>query len=96
LGSFEYHHVSPTLLDGYRLETLAGGQEALVATPAKALADLVRLVPGADSPSYLSELRLEGLDRIDPAELEAHPILGRRPKIRRALRSLAALVEEQE
>jgi len=95
-GSFEYHHVSPTLLDGYRLETLAGGQEALVATPAKALADLVRLVPGADSPAYLSELRLEGLDRIDPAELEAHPILGRRPKIRRALRSLAALVEEQE
>jgi len=95
-GSFEYHHVTPALLDGYRLETLTGGQEALVASPAKALADLVRLVPGADSPAYLSELRLEGLDRIDPAELEAHPILGRRPKIRRALRSLAALVEEQE
>lgn len=96
LGSFQYHHVSPDLLNGYRLETLSGGQEALVATPARALADLVRLVPGADSLSYLRELRLEGLDRIDPKELEAHPVLGRRPKIRRALRSLAALAEEQE
>jgi hypothetical protein len=96
LGSFAYHHVGPALLNGYRLERLGAGQEALVATPAKALADLVRLVPGADSPSYLSELRLQDIDRIDPAELEAHPILGRRPKIRRALRSLAVLVEEQE
>lgn len=94
LGSFEYHHVGPALLDGYRLERLGAGQEALVATPAKALADLVRLVPGADSPAYLSELRLQDIDRIDPAELVAHPVLGRQPKIRRALRNLAALAEE--
>ena len=96
LGCFDYHHVRPTLLGGYRLEALGGGQEALVATPAKALADLVRLVPGADSLSYLSELRLQGLDRIDTAEIEEHPTLGRRPKIRRAFRRLAELAREQE
>jgi len=95
LGCFEYHHVSPALLGGYRLEALGGGQEALVATPAKAIADLVRLVPGADSLSYLSQLRLQGLDRIDPAELEENAILGRRPKIRRAFRRLAELAREQ-
>jgi hypothetical protein len=95
LGSFAYHHVRPELLTGCRLERLGDGQEALVATPAKALADLVGLVPGADSVAYLSELRLTNPERIDAAELESHPILGARPKIRRALRHLAAVVEEQ-
>ncbi len=94
LGSFEYHHVRKELLTGYRLESLGDGQEALVATPAKALADLVGLVPGADSRGYLSELRLQGLEKIDIQELLGHPILGDRPKIQRALRRLAALAEE--
>jgi hypothetical protein len=95
LGSFAYHHVRPELLTGYRLERLGDGQEALVATPAKALADLVGLVPGADSAAYLSELRLSNPDRIDATELERHPILGARPKLRRALRHVAALAEER-
>ncbi len=95
LGSFEYHHVRPELLTGFRLERLGDGQEALVATPAKALADLVGLVPGADSAAYLSELRLTHTEKIDATELESHPILGARPKLRRALRQLVALVEEQ-
>ena len=94
LGSFEYHHIRPALLTGYRLERLGESQEALVATPAKALADLVHLVPGADARAYLSQLRLQSLEKIDPAELLSHPILGDRPKMRRALRHLAALSEE--
>jgi hypothetical protein len=96
LGSFEYHHVRQDLLSGYRVEKLGDGQEALVATPEKALADLVGLVPGADSRAYLSELRLQVLERIEPAALLDHPILGGRPKIRRAVRRLAVLAEERE
>jgi predicted transcriptional regulator of viral defense system len=95
-GAFEYHHISPGAFGGYRREALGEGQEALVATPAKALADLVRLVPGGDSAVHLAEMRLQGLDKIDPAEIEGHPILGRRPKIQRALRHLAALAGERE
>jgi hypothetical protein len=95
-GAFEYHHVNPGAFGGYRREALGEGQEALVATPAKALADLVGLVPGGDSAAYLAELRLQSLERIDDAEITSHPILGRRPKIRRALRHLAALAEEGE
>jgi hypothetical protein len=94
-GSFEYHHVRTELLTGYRLEKLGDGQQALVATPAKALADLVHLVPGADSRAYLSELRLENLEKIDPAELLDRPVLGERPKLRRAFAHLAALHEER-
>jgi hypothetical protein len=91
-GSFEYHHCPPERLTGYRMEGLGGGQEALVATPAKALADLVHLVPGADSKAYLSELRLTGLEKLGPELLE--PTVDDRPKIRRAFRRLAALAEE--
>jgi hypothetical protein len=93
-GSFEYHHLRTGLLTGYRLEKLGGGQEALVAAPAKALADLVHLVPGADSRDYLSELRLQNLEKIEAAELLEHSVLGERPKLRRAFRHLAALAEE--
>jgi hypothetical protein len=91
-GSFEYHSCPRDRLTGYRVETLGGGQEALVATPAKALADLIHLVPGADSAAYLSELRLTNLDKLHPAELQ--PKVGDRPKIRRALRRLAGLTGE--
>ena len=93
-GSFEYHHCPPDRLTGYRVERLGGGQEALVATPAKALADLVHLVPGADSSVYLSELRLTNLEKLDATEL-FEPTIGDRPKIRRAFRRLAALTEER-
>ena len=92
-GSFEFHHCPPDRLNGYRVEKLGGGQAALVATPAKALADLIHLVPGADSRAYLSELRLTNLERLDPAEL-LRPRVDEWTKIRRAFRRLAALAEE--
>jgi len=94
LGSYEYHHVSSDRLRGYRVEELGGGQQALVATPTKALADLVHLVPGADSEAYLDALRLSRTDKLDPAEV-FDPSLKDRPKIRRAFGRLAALTEER-
>jgi predicted transcriptional regulator of viral defense system len=93
-GPFDYHHCGRERLDGYRLEKLAGGQEALVATPTKALADLIQLVPGADSRAYLSELRLTSLEKLDLEEL-TDSSLGDRPKLRRAFRRLAALADER-
>ena len=92
-GSFEYHHCPPDRLTGYRIEKLGRGQEALVATPAKALADLVHLVPGADSSAYLSGLRLTNLEKLDTAAL-LQKAMGARPKLRRALRRLASLNED--
>jgi hypothetical protein len=92
-GSFEYHHCPPERLTGYRFEPLGGGQHAFIATPAKALADLIHLVPGADSKEYLAELRLTNLEKLGTRGL-LDPTLSDRPKIRRAFRQLAALVEE--
>jgi hypothetical protein len=99
-GAFEYHHCPPERLAGYVVEPLGGGQEALVATPAKALADLIRLVPGADSIEYLSELRLTNLGALVPTLLPSTkrgaggPAVDDRPKIRRAFRRLAALARQ--
>ena len=90
-GAFDYHHCSPDRLTGFRVEPLGGGQEGFVATPAKALADLVHLVPGADEDAYLSELRLTNLERIDTTE-GLDPGVDR-PKVRRAFRRLVALRE---
>ncbi len=93
LGCFEYRHLKPELVSGFRAERLAPGQEAFVATPAKALLDLIHLVAGADSFEYLSELRLESLDQADVANLFSDPVLAKRPKLRRAARHLTTLAE---
>lgn len=90
-GSFEYHHCPPQRLNGYRMEDLGAGQEALVATPERALTDLIHLTPGADSEAWLRELRLTGLEKFGPDLLEK--TAGQKPKIRRAMRRLMAQTE---
>jgi hypothetical protein len=95
LGPFAYRHVGAALLFGYHTVDLGGGQQALVATPAKALADLVHLVPGADARAYLEELRLQNLERLDPRDVREWPAISTRGKVRRALEHVAELRDEE-
>lgn len=69
LGSFEFRHLRKDVLTGYRRIALADGQQAFVASPEKALLDLLYLEPEADTEEYLSELRLQHLDVLDLNEL---------------------------
>lgn len=69
LGTFEYRHIKLDFFHGYRTVELTEGQEALVATPEKALLDQLYLQPASDNPEYLAELRLQGLDGLDMDEL---------------------------
>jgi hypothetical protein len=69
LGRYDFRHIRRDLLTGYRRTELPDGQEAFLATPEKALLDLIYLTPEADSPEYLQELRLQHLDRLDLGEL---------------------------
>ena len=67
LGVFEFRHVKPELLRGYRMADLSRmqpNQQALIATPEKALLDLVYLQSGGGTPEYLRELRLQNLERV--------------------------------
>ena len=70
LGSYTYRRIQIKLLHGYRLIEVGGGQSAFIATPEKALLDLIYLQPGGDASEYLRELRLQNLDRLNLAELD--------------------------
>lgn len=98
LGVYEFRHVKTDLLFGYQLTDLDGGQKAFVATPEKALLDLIYLQPGGDSPDYLQELRLQNLDRLDAEELRRQADRTGSPKLRRAARLVVELrrTETQE
>jgi len=99
LGIFEFRHVKPDLLHGYRLMKLHGAQtieqHALVATPEKALLDLVYLQPGGDQPTYLRELRLQNLERLDIDELHRQAETFNTPKLRRAVKVITDLVQNE-
>jgi len=98
LGNFEFHHLKVNLMRGYKLIDLVEGQKAFVATPEKALLDLIHLRPGADSPAYLRELRLQNLERLNLEELRRLAILIDKPKLQRAANFVAELAaaEAQE
>jgi hypothetical protein len=84
LGIYDFRHIQADWLTGYRRIQVAAGQEAFVATPEKALLDLIYLEPGADTPSYLEELRLQHLDRLDLDALASQAAASGRPKLIRA------------
>ncbi|MBI3892107.1 MAG: hypothetical protein HY303_11330, partial [Candidatus Wallbacteria bacterium] len=48
LGRFELRHVKKGLFSGYRSIEVSPGQRAFVASPEKALLDLIHLTPGGD------------------------------------------------
>ena len=58
-GRFSFRHLKADLFFGYRLLDLGDGQQAFVATPEKALLDVIHLHPGGDGRAYLEELRLD-------------------------------------
>lgn len=91
LGTFEFRHIKAGLFFGYRVLEVSAGQRALVATPEKALLDLIYLEPGSDSTAYLHELRLQNLDQLDLDVLRqlASRVGGR--KLRRAAAKAAVL-----
>jgi predicted transcriptional regulator of viral defense system len=91
LGIFEFRHVKSTLLTNYRWIELSPGQKAFVATPEKALLDLVHLHRNADSPDYLRELRLQNLERMDLEELRKLSTDIDKPKLHRAAKLVADL-----
>jgi hypothetical protein len=90
LGSYAFRHIKIELFRGYRLAEVSPGQEAFLASPEKALLDLIHLQPGADSLLYLQELRLQNLEHLNLDELARQADIGNRPKLRRA----AALATE--
>lgn len=94
LGIFDFRHIKSNLLFGYQMTDL-GDQEALVATPEKALLDLVYLQPGGELPKYLQELRLQNLDRLNLDLLIKQSEVFDSPKMRLATKNILQLIRDE-
>ena len=92
LGGFQFSHLSEKLRFGYMKIEVAPKQFAFIALPEKALLDLVYLTPGADSPEYLAELRLQNLTVIDRSKLEELAWRSGKSKLTRAAKNAGALL----
>ena len=71
-------------------------QRAFVALPEKALLDLVHLTPKGDSLDFLTELRLQDLDRFDLDLLRDLAAQAQSPKLLRAAKRTARLADGEE
>ncbi len=83
LGRFSFRYLKPQLQGGYRLVDLGGGQRAFVASPEKALLDLIHLQPGGDDPAWIDGLRLNLEALCVPTLVRLAAATGR-PKLKRA------------
>ena len=91
----QFNHVTETLCFGYSRMEVAARQFAFVASPEKALLDLVYLTPGADSEKYLHELRLQNAETMDVSTLDEFARRSGKAKLRRAARLVRCLIEAE-
>ena len=93
LGQFVFRGIKKNWFCGYQRVDLVSGQSAFVATPEKALLDLVYLTPGADNYDFLIGLRLQSLEKLDLGALRELADMSKSEKVLRAVRQIAELVE---
>ena len=74
---------------------VAPKQYAFVASPEKALLDLIHLTAGADSVEYLRGLRLQNPDALNIANMIELAQRSGKPKLMRATRIVGPLLEEE-
>ncbi len=93
LGRFSFRHLKAEMRRGYRQLELGWNQSAFVASPEKALLDLVHLQPGGDDPGWIDGLRLN-FELLAPEALEAEAAAAARPKLMRAATHVATLARD--
>ena len=95
-GTFIYKHIKTAIFSGYENADVGEGQSAFIATPEKALLDLLYLTPGSDNPDYLRELRLQNTEILDRKLLLDFAERSASKKSLRAARKLTELIPERE
>ncbi|MCH8215255.1 MAG: type IV toxin-antitoxin system AbiEi family antitoxin domain-containing protein [Planctomycetes bacterium] len=95
LGRFVFRHIKRDWFYGCEWVELGSGQSAFVATPEKALLDLVYLTPEADTPGFFAELRLQNIDKLDLNTLRQLSPTSKSGKLHRAVHQIERLVEQE-
>jgi len=96
LGQWIFRHIQTSWFRAYRRVDLGNDQQAFIATPEKALLDLVYLQPGGEALNYLQSLRLQALGQLDVELLQQLARTSDRPKISRAVTTILHLIEEEK
>jgi len=96
LGVYDFHHIQIKWLRSYGRIELGNGQHAFIASPEKALLDLVYLQPEGDSRNYLKELRLQDLERLDMDKMQGLARELNKPKLMRAVALIQKLINEEK
>jgi predicted transcriptional regulator of viral defense system len=94
-GHFSYQHVQPALFFGFQYRQVTQKQWAYMATPEKALLDLIYLTPDGESAAYIQALRLQNLDQLDIKRLTTYVDRADKPKLKRALPHILQVVEAE-
>jgi predicted transcriptional regulator of viral defense system len=94
-GHFSYQHIQPALFFGFEYRQVTRTQWAYMATPEKALLDLIYLTPQADSEAYIRALRLQNLDQLNIEQLAVFVERANKPKLRRAQTCILQIVKEE-
>jgi len=94
MGNFGFRHVHRSHLFGYEQVAVSRQQDAFVATPEKALLDLVYLTPRAEQLPYLQQLRLQNLNVVNRQVLTDFVYRFDKRKLHRALRNLSLIIDE--
>jgi predicted transcriptional regulator of viral defense system len=95
LGSFWFRLIAEKMLCGYSQIEVMPKQFILMASPEKALLDLIYLTPGADCVEYLAELRLQNAEAISFSKLIELAQNIRKPKLIRAAQLVEPLYEDE-
>ena len=96
LGTFQFSHLADGLLFGYARAEVTPKQFAFVASPEKALLDLVHLTPGADADGYLRELRLQNPAAFHLPLLEELARRSGKPKLIRVAQLVGPILAAEE
>ncbi len=94
-GHFSFQHIQPALFFGFEYRQITHTQWAYMATPEKALLDLIYLTPKADSAGYIQALRLQNLDQLNIERLAVYVERANKPKLKRAFPHILKVVEEE-
>ena len=95
-GGFVFQHLAPHLFFGYQSIEVVKRQFVFIAQPEKAILDLAHLTPNSDSKEYLTQLRLQNLERLDLNRLQEFAERADKPKWKRVASQVASLALQEE
>jgi hypothetical protein len=94
-GRFSYRHINTSLFFGIEYRLLVNDEYAYVATPEKALLDLIHFRPQGDSAAYIESLRLQNLEILNLERLHRFAERSGKPKLKRAANVIETIARRE-